>query len=315
MPISTRNRGLFAALESEYGGEYFEGQALVGADALQVMELSPNPIENLRMLEREIIRDSFQPEQAVYGGSLFGFSFQAELKGSGAAGTAPRIGRLLRACGLKEVIVPATSVTYSPESDIDEHGSLTIGFREGANWRVIVGCRGNVALNLAAGSYGRLNFTFVGHIYSEAEAAPPAASFETTLPPAFLSAAFAIGAYAAPIESMTLDLSNTMSISPDPNSDDGYGEIRVTARNTQGTVNPEAEDISTKNYINELRGGTQQEIKTGVIGSAGNRWALTVPKAYWRSLAYADREALLTFDGGFGCVETVADDEFNLAFT
>jgi hypothetical protein len=170
-------------------------------------------------------------------------------------------------------------------------------------------------MNLVAGNYGILTFNFVGHIESEAEAAAPTPTFEATLPPAFLAATFVIGAYAAPIESLTLDMQNQLAISPDPNSANGYGAIRITARNTQGTVNPEHEDISTKNYINELRSGTAQAIQTGVIGSAGNRWALAIPNAYWRELGFADREQLMTFDGSFGCVESSGDDEVSLQFT
>jgi hypothetical protein len=312
MPISVRNRGLFAAIEDVYG----VAETLAAGDALQVMDLQPVPTEQLRMLERTIIRGSLQPGQSRYGGSLFGFSFGVELKGSGAAGTAPRLGRLLRACGIKETIVVSTSVTYQPESDLAEHDSVTIGYREGPNRRVIAGCRGNVAFDLNGGQYGRLNFTMLGHISEEVEGALATPTFETTLPEPFLNATFVIGSYAASIASMTLDLTNTVAVSPNPNSADGFGEVRVTARNTQGSVNPEAEDISDKNFIAELRAGTQQVIQTGVIGSsAGNRWAVSVPKSYWLNLAYGDRESLLTFDGSFGCVETSGDDEWSLQLT
>src|SRR5690349_14386461 len=108
MTISTREQALFAKLESTFG----TFNTPVGADALQVMNLKPNPAENLRWVKREIISAFLNDAQGLYAGALFGFEFDVELKGSGAAGTAPRFGPLLQACGMTETIVPATSVAY-----------------------------------------------------------------------------------------------------------------------------------------------------------------------------------------------------------
>lgn len=312
MTISVREQALYAAVEATPG----VAETLAGSDVLQVSNLQPNPTENIRMLDRTIIRGSLNPEQSVYGGSLFGVTFDMELKGSGTAGTAPRLGRLLRACGMDETIVAATSVTYTPSSDMANHDSVTIGYRDGPNFRVLKGCRGNVSLNLTAGQYGVLSFTMVGHIESEAEDSAPEPSIESTVPRAFIGASFSIGGTAVPIEALTLDLSNTVSITPDPNSADGYGPVRVTARNTQGTVNPEAQSINTKDFIGLLRSGTTQAIQTGTIGSVeGNRFAIAIPKAYFREIGFGEREAMLTNEITFGCREDSGDDEISIQLT
>lgn len=310
--ISVREQALYAAVEATPG----TAETLAGTDVLQVMNLQPNPVENIRLLERQIIRSSLNPEQAVYGGALFSFQFDVELKGSGSAGSAPRLGRLLRACGMDETIVASTSVTYTPSSDMANHDTVTIGYREGPNYRVVKGCRGNVTFNLTAGEYGVLSFRMVGKIHSESEASAPVPVFETTIPRAFLGATFSIGGTSIPIEALTFDLQNNIAIAPDPNQTDGFGEIRITERNTQGTVNPEAQKISTKDFIALLRSGTTQAIQTGTIGStAGNRWAIAVPKAYFREIGYGEREGLLTKEITFGCVEDSGDDEISIQFT
>lgn len=312
MAISVREQALYAAVEVTPG----TAETLAGTDALEVQNLQPNPVENIRMLDRQIIRGSLNPAQSVYGGSLFGFQFDVELKGSGSAGSAPRLGRLLRACGMDETIVAATSVTYTPNSDMSSHDSVTIGYRDGPNFRVIKGCRGNVAINLSAGQYGVLSFTMLGKIESESEASAPAPSYETTIPRAFVGASFAIGGTAVPIEALTFDLQNTTSYSPDPNQPDGFGAIRITERNTQGTMNPEAQGINTKDFIGLLRAGTTQAIATGTIGSTtGNRWAISVPSAYFREIAFGEREAVLTNEITFGCAESSGDDEISIQFT
>lgn len=313
MGISVRQQGIFVAVEDTYN----TAETLVGGDALQVMNLQMKPAENLRMLEREIIRASLNPEQAVYGGSLIGFSFDVEVKGSGTAGTAPILGRVLQACGLAETVVASTSVTYAPDSDLSAHKSVTIGYREGANYRIAKGCRGNVAMNFTAGQYGKLTFTMLGHISAESETAAPTPTFESTIPPAFVGATFKIGTFAAPIEALTVDLSNTVAPATNPNNTDGFGDIRITARNTQGTVNPEVEDISDKDYVALFRAGTQQAIQTGTIGgTAGNQWALSIPKAYFRNVESGDRDSLLVYSISFGAAESSSlDDEISLAFT
>lgn len=312
MTISTREQAIFAAVESVVG----TAETLVGANAIQVMNLQFNPVESLRLIEREIIRQSLNPEKAVYGGALLGFTFDVELKGSGAAGTAPRMGVLLRACGLSETVVASTSVTYEPDSTLADHDAVTIGYMEGANYREATGCRGSVSFNMTTGEYGRASFTMVGKIESESETAAPTASYESTVPPAFLGATFQIGGDAYPIEALTLDVQNTISRSPDPNEDDGYGLIRVTARNCTGTVNPEAQAIDTKDWVGILRAGTNQAIQTGVIGgTGGNQWALTMAQTHFRNISYGDREALLINEIEFGAHDTDGTDNFALQFT
>lgn len=312
MAISVREQALYAAIEDTPG----TAEELAGTDVLQVSNLQANPVENLRMLDRTIIRGSLNPAQSVYGGSLFGFTFDVELKASGTAGTAPRLGRLLRACGMDETIVTSTSVTYTPSSDMENHDTVTIGYRDGPNFRVIKGCRGNVSINLTAGQYGVLSFTMVGKIESEAEESAPEPSFESTIPRAFVGASFSIGSDAVPIEALTFDLQNTISISPDPNDSDGFGVIRITERNTQGTVNPEAQGIDTKDFIGLLRSGTTQAIQTGTVGgSGGHQWAITAPKAYFREISFGEREALLTNEITFGCAENAGDDDLSIQFT
>lgn len=310
MTISTRQQAIFVAVEDVVG----TAETLVGADALQIMNLQFNPTEGMRMIEREIIRQNLNPEKAVHGGSLRGFTFDVEVKGSGTEGEAPRLGRLLRACGFDETVVAATSVTYTTGSTLADHESVTIGYMEGPNYRVVKGCRGNVSAQLTTGEYARLSFTMVGHKESEAEASAPTASYESTVPPAFLGATFQIGGAAFPVESLSFDMSNTISRAPDPNQDDGYGEMRVTARNVTGSVNPEAQAIDTKDWIGILEAGTSQDIQTGVIGGTpGNQWALALDNTYFRDIGYGDREALLINDIEFGMEDP--DSDFSLQFT
>ena len=313
MSFAIKEEALFAAEEVTYG----TAVTAVATDALEVENLQPNPAESARIIERNIVRASLSPQPHQYGGSLFGFTFDAELKGGGSLGVAPRVGRLLKACGLKETIVASTSVTYEPESDLSLHDSVTLTFKEGPNLRVIAGCRGNFSLSIDAAQRIMGSFTFIGKIDSEAEAAAPASTIETTLPPVFRGANFVANAIATPIGNFSVDLSNTMAIAPNPNDSEGFGDIRISARALQGSFDPEAQAIGTQDLIGDFRAATEFAVNTGVLGStAGNRVAISMPRCQYVNPAPGDREALRTYEMSFRAVDTVTgDDDIAIQFT
>ncbi|MEW5687421.1 MAG: hypothetical protein AB1942_21095 [Pseudomonadota bacterium] len=90
-------------------------------------------------------------------------SFEIPLAGSGVAGTAPKWGKILKACGWGETIVALTSVAYAPLADMTAAPSLTLRWRDG-NRRVhlVTGWRGKVDLSLSAGQRPMLKFTGKG---------------------------------------------------------------------------------------------------------------------------------------------------------
>lgn len=314
MTIGKKEEALYARIETTFG----TFNAPQGSDVLQVANLKFNPAEILRWIDRPIIRASLNDEQGIYGGALMGFEFDMELKGSGTAGTAPRLGRLLRACGLQEAVVSSTSVTYRPLTSIASHEGVSIGYRAGGTYRTARGCRGSFSLKCPAGQPAMLSFKLMGHVQAESDTAAPTASFgETTRPPPFLGASFQIGGYTAAIQELSLDPANNVAVGEDPNSADGYGDVRITARKSGGKVNPEAKLIAVKDYIGIFRANTQQAIATGVIGgTAGNRWAVNVPYAYFKEVPYGDREELLVHEIAFGAAESGSlDDEFTIQFT
>ena len=101
------NRAVVAAK-----AETTEGTAisLAGADAnFQVME--PKFELMVPMFKREILDVALSPFAMIPGTRLGKISFKVENKGSGTAGTAPAIGKLLKACGFGETVVAVTSVT------------------------------------------------------------------------------------------------------------------------------------------------------------------------------------------------------------
>ncbi len=306
MTFAIKEEALWAAIEAVYNTE----EAIAGTDVLEVENLQANPTESVKIIERNIVRSSLAPQVHQYGGSLFGFSFDAEFKGGGTAGTASRMSRLLRACGMTETIVASTSVTHEPESDTSLHDSLTFFYREGPNMRKVTGARGNAVLNVDAGGRFMFSFTFIGHISEEVAEAAPAETPETTAPPIFRGATFTTKAIATAIGKISVDLGNTMSIAPDPNSADSFGAIRIGARKITGSFDPEAQSIATHDFIGDLRAATEFALATGVLGTAaGNRIAVSLPRCQYGNIAPGDREALRVYEASFSAVPTTSGDD------
>lgn len=306
MTFAIKEEALWAAVEAVYN----TGETIVAGDVLEIENLQANPTESVKIIERNIVRNSLAPDVHQYGGSLFGFAFDVELKGGGSAGVAPRMGRLLQACGCKETIVAVTSVTYEPESDTSLHDSLTIWMKEGPNLRKITGARGTVSCAVESGDRFMLSFTFIGHILSEAAAAAPSETFETTVPPIFKGAAFTADAVTTAIGKLAIDLGNTMAIAPDPNSADSFGVIRISSRKVVGSFDPEAQSIAVQDPIGDLRAATEFAIATGVIGvTAGNRWAVNLPRCQYANVGPGDRDATRIYELSFNGYPTVSGDD------
>lgn len=306
MTFAIKEEAIWAAIEATYNTE----EAILATDVLEVENLQANPTESIKIIERNIVRSSLAPQVHQYGGSLFGFSFDTEYKGGGVAGTASRMSRLLRACGMTETLVVSTSATHEPESDTSLHDSLTFFYREGPNLRKVTGSRGTWALNVDAGGRFMLSFTFMGHIASEAVAAAPGETPETTLPPVFRGATFTAKAITTAIGKLSVDIGNTMSIAPDPNSADSFGEIRIGARKMVGSFDPEAESIAVHDFIGDLRSATEFALATGVLGTAaGNQVAVSLPRCQYVNIAPGDREALRVYEASFSAYPTAAGDD------
>ena len=95
--------------------------------------------------------------------------------GSGTAGTAPRYGSALKACGLSETVASGTSVTYEPISA--NFSSVTIHYNVDGVRHIVTGCRGNVALSAEVGAIPTLDFTFTGIYNAPTDTALPSVTY------------------------------------------------------------------------------------------------------------------------------------------
>jgi hypothetical protein len=308
MPKSVKREAILLKIETTQGTDAVP----TGADDAILVEDPSWSFAGARMVERNPVRSALGRLQAVYAGTLIEVSFKVEIKGSGAAGTAPEIGQALRACGIDETIVASTSVTYAPVST--GHESASIYYYEDGSLYKILGAIGTVSFSLETGAIGYAEFTFTGHYGGLTDAALPSLTFDSTVPPAILGASFSALGYASAINSLSLDVANEV-VTPASMSDaEGYGDVLIVDRDPAGSFDPQAELVATEAFVADWKAGTAGAIQTGAIGStAGNIYALSMPTSHYREIAPGDRDSMRTYDIGFGAHGD--DSAFSIAFT
>jgi len=303
-----RRRLLLAKVESTYNTDPTPTGV---ANAILIEELNWAP-EGLRMVDRPAIRSSLGGLQKVYGGSLLSVSFMCEVKGSGAAGTAPEIGPLLLGCACAETVVAATSVTYKPASATQS--SLTFYIYEDGTLTKMTGCRGTLDFTGEVGGRLMAGFTFLGHFSGPTDVALATPTYDSTVPPILINGSFTIGAFSAVVQAFALSLGNTTEVPPSLSAADGYGEVLVTSRDVNGSINPEQALVAANNPMALLKAGTTMALNLGPIGSAGNQIQITMPAAYYLNISPAERQGVLAYDLPFGAAESSGDDEVSIIF-
>ncbi len=135
------------------------------------------------MAATEVTRQHARPFQGARPALLVGkhmkITFEVEAKGSGTAGTTPGFGVLLRSCKMAEVIVAATSVTYSPVSS--NHKSCSLYFYIDGILFKIIGARGDWKYKLNADGIVVIEFTFTGLFTKPSSVAVPAPTWGTQM--------------------------------------------------------------------------------------------------------------------------------------
>ena len=309
----SRQRVLLAKEESSYGSD---PTPTVAANAIDAFNLKVNYTPEI--LERNLVKQDWSPNQPLIGKRYIELSFSVELKGSGSLGVAPRIGDLFEACGLVEVVVASTSVTYSTYSSTKSITAYVYDIPDSGNARLhnISGCRGNVNFVFKAGQIPVAEFTFHGLYAAPTDvSAPSTPTYETTVPPIVESAAFTLnGSSALVVESMNVDLGNAMETRDDINSAAGIKQMILTGRGPKGTFNPESVLAATYDVHSDWATATARALSI-VVGSAeGNKITMTAPKVSLDSIGEDDRNGIKVDSIPFRLSRDEGNDEFVLTF-
>lgn len=259
-----RKLAMLAKIETDYGVSSVPTGA---ANAMLAKNVSFTPLAG-----EEIRRELYTPWLGEQGTILVGshtmIEFDIELAGSGAAGTAPAYGVLLRACGMSEVITAATRVEYQPVSAGFE--AVTVFFNlDGVN-HVMLGARGTVSVTLTPKQIPIYRFQLwglLGPVTDVALPVPTLTAFQKPLPVSKVNTpGYSIHGYAAVAESLQVSLGNQV----EPRFLIGEESIQIVNRSATGTAVLEAKSVATIDWQARAIARTRGEIAVTHGLTAGN---------------------------------------------
>ena len=311
MALLTRKRLILIKKESTYGTDV----SPAGTDAVLVRDLSVTPLQS-DVVSRDLVRSYLGASEQLLANTRVECQFTVELAGSGTAGTAPRYGSALQACGMAETIVSSTSATYAPVSA--SFSSVTIYYNLDGVLHKVTGARGTFTLNAEVGQIPTIQFTMTGIYNAPTDTAAPAVTYSNQATPLIFkegnTSAFQFFSYAGCLQSVSFDIANTTV----------YRELvgctketLITQRASNGTVMIEAPTIATKDYFSAaLADGTTGNLTFLHGTTAGNRVTLTVARADLGDPSYGDQDGIAMLNLPYTAIPSSSgNDEVSLAFT
>ena len=311
MVLLTRKRVILIEAESSYGTE----ASIQAADAVLVRDLTITP-QSSDVVSRELIRPYLGASEQLLANTRVECTFAVELCGSGSAGTAPRYGDALKACGLGETVVESTSVTYAPLSS--SFSSVTIHYNIDGVRHKVTGARGTVELSAEVGQIPVLNFSMQGIYVAPDDSALPTISYGDQDEPLIFkngnTSSFQLLSYAGALQSVSFDLGNELVYQE---LIGGTKQVLLVDRQASGSATIQAPTISQKDFFAAALTDTSLGNLQFTHGtSAGNIVQFVSTKVDIGDVNYGDIDGIASLEIPFTLVpSTAGNDEFSLIYT
>ena len=258
---------------------------------------------------------SLSPTPQMAGGTTGTITFDVWLRGSGAAGTPPEWGKLLKACGMVEDVDAGAGVNYLPSDDDTEHESLTIGYYVDGKLYQIAGCMGNAVISLVAGKPCKIAFTFTGVAWTVTDVAIlTGVNTQDTLPPIFKDGLVDIDGEDGCIETITVNLNNSVQLRPCANAASGYSASYLGSRRFTMSLDPEAVLAAAKDWYADWTAGTTFAFTATLGATAGNKIIFTAPACQLTNVNPADKAGMLIEPMECLLCGSSGGDEFKITF-
>jgi hypothetical protein len=309
MSLLMRKRIILAKEEVSYGTDPTPTGA---ANAILVRNLETKPFDG-ELVARNLVRPYLGNYENLTGAFRGTVDLEVELAGSGAAGTAPKWGPLLKACGMNETLTPATDATYAFNSDVDTMKSLTLYVNHDGVLHEFNGARGNFEINLEAKQIPFLKFSFVGLFVPVVDGALPTADYSGFQTPLTVNDAntpnFTLHGFEAAMQSFSFDAGNQIVHRSLVNSD----KVLRTDRLSSGACSIEAVPVATKDWWTLVRNNTLGALNVVHGVTPGNIVQLTSARVQLIAPEYSDSDSVLMTDFDLSFIPSSAgNDEFSI---
>ena len=302
---------LLLGMETVYG----TAPVLAAADAILATKIRIMPMEG-QDLSRDLERPHMGAQATIPVDLHAKMSFTVEILPSGTAGTAPVIGKLLRALGCAETIVAATSVTYNPVSR--NHESVAVHLWIGDTRFALIGARGTGTLRVNASGIPVLEVELTGLWTQPSQAARIEPDLDDQLEADVLAATttntpvFTVNAVGLVMRSLSLTLGNQV----EPRFLIGADRVLITGRQELVETTVEAVPLGTLNPFALALARTKVPIALTHGTAAGKTVSLSVPAAQVQRLqSIEEQQGIAEWPLRLVPQPVARNDQWTLAFT
>ena len=282
-----RNRLGLVKSESSYG----VSAAPAATDALLFTQLDISPLA-LELTEREAIQAYMGNRPSIVTQRSVPVKATVELAGSGTAGTAPRYGPLLKACGLSEGIVTSTSVTYAPVNS--SFSSYTLDYyADNASRQAITGIRGTAELSLSAGEVPTIAFDQMGLFAAPTALARPSETYTAQATPLAVNSDNTTNVLVHGLSACMTAFSLSLGVEMVFEQKAGCTrQVRITDRKPSGSITIELPDIGTKDFIAIASAQTTGSLSWVHGGTSGNIITFSASSVAFDSPTFEDVDSV-----------------------
>ena len=272
-------------------------------DAVRIV--SAEPAVNVENVERPVVKPTMGQLAHLIGKSSLQLTIEVELRASGAAGTAPDYGPLLRACGLDETISAGVSVAYDPLTSGHEACSI-YWYQDGILWKLI-GAEGTVSIAYSMNTITKLTFVMQAPYLEPTNVAHPGGEVYQTTPPIVASSADVISEGAA-IKVGSFEMADGNDVQEHYTS----GQHEFTIADRKPTFKLSKDSVSTNVDWIALLAATDVALSAVIDGGAGNKITISADVARRTAISIGERAERYLRDPEFSLYETTGDDQFQL---
>lgn len=307
MALLARKKTILAKIETTYGTDSVPTGA---ANAILVRNLDLTPQET-DFADRDLIRSYFGNSEQLAGPVRGMLSFEVEMAGASAAGTAPAYGPLLRACAMSETISAGVSVTYAPISSAIE--AVSIYFNVDGVFHKFLGNRGNVSLSWSIKNIPVYKFSFTGLYVAVADAAAPTPTYTGFIKPLVVSnvntTPFTLHSYSAVASDLTIDFGNQVV---HRSLIGGSESVLITDRKVSGSVSIEMTTVAAKDWFAICKAATIGGIDITQGTVAGNKVQVTSSGVQLANPRYAEQDGIQMLQMDMRFVPASGNDELSI---
>lgn len=307
MTLLTRKRVILAKIETTYGVDPTPTGA---ANAILVRNLNVTP-QSTQLVGRDVIRPYLGNYEQLMASTHVELDFEVEAAGSGAAGSVPGYGALLRACGMSETVTASTKVEYKPVSSGFE--SVTVYFNVDGVLHKITGARGTVELAITTAQIPVFKFKFVGIYNAPTDTALPTVSYSNFQTPLVANTTNTPSFSFFGVSPILQDLSFQLGNQVDYRTMIGSQYVQLTDRKAAGQVTFQADTIATKDWFTTALGNNLGALSITHGTVAGNKVMLASSTVDLLQPSYTDSNGVQMIQCGYVMTPTSAgNDEFTL---